>query len=53
MQPESKLQQAGFVSTRPRADHPVDVVTIPVLARPILTSRTREDNAVRHGDHGR
>ena len=52
MQPERKPQQAGFVPTRPRADHPVEIDTIPVLARPILTSRTRPGNVVHHGDCG-
>src|SRR3712207_401363 len=52
MQPDWKLQQAGFVPTRPRADHPVEIDTIPVLARPILASRTPPGNVVHHGDCG-
>ncbi len=50
MRPEREPQQAGFVPTRPRADHPVEIDTIPVLARPILASRIRPGNVVHHGD---
>jgi hypothetical protein len=52
MRPEREPQHAGFVPIRPRADHPVEIDTIPVLARPILTSRTRPGNVVHHGDYG-